>query len=330
MTKVLAYSHRTDERDFFQQFSRKYGVELVLCKDAPSLENVSLAEGISCISVITTPIDAALLDGLYGAGVRYISTRTVGYEHIDVEHARKIGMEIGNVSYSPHSVADYTVMLILMSLRHVKTVLQRSVGQDYSLRKVRGRELRNQTVGIIGTGRIGKAVIRNLSGFGCRILAYDRQTDGEIGKWADYVPLEELYANSDILSLHIPAGGDNSHLMDKASIWKMKEGAVLINTARGSLVDTQALIDALEAGRVGGAALDVLEGETPIYYRDLKGQVLDNRALAVLSSFPNVIVTPHMAFYTDQAVSDMVEYSLLSCTLFEKGEENPWAVGLKK
>lgn len=328
MTKVLAYSYRQDEAAFFEQFSHKYGIELMVCREAPSLENVHLAEGVSCVSIITTPIDAALLDKLYEMGVRYISTRTVGYEHIDEGHAKELGIRVGNVSYSPHSVADYAVMLMLMSIRHIKTIGRRSDGQDYSLRGVRGQELRNLTVGIAGTGRIGRTVIRNLSGFGCEILAYDLYENEEVKKYASYVSLEELYHRSDILSLHIPASDGNMHMLDAESIGKMKDGAVLINTARGSLVDTEALIEALEVGKLGGAALDVLENETHIYYKDLKGQVLDNRALAILSSFPNVIVTPHMAFYTNQAVSDMVEYSLLSCTLFEKGEENPWEVSL--
>jgi Lactate dehydrogenase and related dehydrogenases len=314
--KIFVYSCRSDEAGYFETFGEKYGAELTLCKGAPTLETAELAKGFECISIITSKIDAALLKKFYEVGVRYISTRTIGFDHIDIKSADALGMQVGNITYSPGSVAEYTVMLILMALRKAKAILQRSNVQDYSLRGVQGRELHNLTVGVIGTGRIGRTVIRNLSGFGCSLLAYDLYPDEETKRYAEYVPLEQLFAQSDVITMHVPAAKDNFHLVNKDTIAKMKDGVILINTARGSLIDTQDFIDGVESGKIGGAALDVVEDEFGLYYNDLKCKVLKNRGLALLRSYPNVLVTPHTAFYTDQAVSDMVENSIKSCVLF--------------
>ena len=319
--KILAYSYRPDETEFFESFGKKHNAEIAMCPDAPSLENARLADGCLCISIITTPIDAALMQAFYDVGVRYISTRTIGYEHIDTQRAGELGIAVGNVTYSPRTVADYAVMLMLMVLRKMKTIMSRSAVQDYALKAVRGREIHALTVGVIGTGRIGRTVIGNLSGFGCRVLAYDIRPDSTV-KNAEYVPFETLIKESDIITLHAPAADGNAHLIGAETIAKMKDGVCVINTARGSLIDTKALIDAIESGKIGGAALDVIEEETALYYNDLKGEVITNRDLAILRSFPNVIVTPHTAFYTDQAVSDMVENSIISCVRFMSGADS--------
>ena len=324
--KIGVYSERPDERAFFDHAAQACGVELVMCGAVPDLASCRAAEGCRALSIITTPVPAPLLDAFYAAGVRYISTRTVGYDHIDVAHARKIGMHIGNVSYSPDSVADYTVMMILIAVRKLKAIVTRAQGQDFSLGGVRGRELRDLTVGVIGTGRIGTCVVRRLAGFGCRILACDLRENDAVRQAAEYVPPDELYRRSDVITLHMPATEDNYHMIGRGSLGKMKKGVCIVNTARGSLIDTQALIEALEDGRVGAAALDVVENEAGLYYNDLKCVPLKNRELAVLRSFPNTFVTPHTAFYTEHAVRDMVEYSVRSCASFCRGEDNPWLV----
>ncbi len=324
--RILAYSHRSDETAFFKAFTEKYQVEVVLCDDAPSMETAYLAKGFDCISIITTIIDEALIQKFLDLGVKYISTRTIGYDHIDVGAARRLGMHVGNATYSANSVADYTIMLMLMATRRMKAITTRAAGQDFSLKGVQGRELPNLTVGVLGTGRIGRTVVRHLSGFGCDMLAYDLYENDEVKKYARYAPLDEIIRTCDILSLHMPATEDNYHLISDDTIARMKDGAYIINTARGSLIDTDALIRGIESGKLAGAALDVIEHEAGLYYNDLKGQVLSNRGLAVLKSFPNVIVTPHTAFYTDQAVSDMVENSIRSCIGFINGTENPWLV----
>lgn len=318
--KLFVYNYREfDEAVYFQKFAKEYQVELGICHDAPTLENAHLAEGYEYISIITTKIDAGLIERFYELGVRMISTRTVGYDHIDVEAAKRVGMNVGNVTYSPECVADYTMMLILMSIRKMKRIMQRAEINDFSLPGIQGKELHNMTVGVIGTGKIGRAVIRDLNGFGCRIYAYDLHRDETVEKMAEYVDNpEEIYEKCDLLTLHMPLFENNFHMIDEKAVSKMKDGVVLINTARGGLMDTRALIDGLESGRIGALGLDVIEDEFGLYYNDLKSEVLSKRDLYTLRGFPNVVVTPHMAFYTDQAVSDMVRHSIESCLEFEK------------
>ncbi|PRR83420.1 D-isomer specific 2-hydroxyacid dehydrogenase family protein [Clostridium vincentii] len=322
--KILAYSHRSDETEFYKKFSEKYNVEVVLCDEEPSMETAELATGFDCISIITTMIPAELIEKFHKVGVKFISTRTIGYEHIDLKRAKELGMHIGNVTYSTNSVADYTVMLILMAIRKVKLIMEKSNVQDYSLRGIQGKELPNLTVGVLGTGRIGQTIIKNLSGFGCRILANDIYEAESIKDYVKYVDLDTLLKNSDVITLHIPATKDNFHMINESSIRKMKDGVFIINTARGSLINTNDLIKAIKDNKIGGVALDVIENEANLYYNDLTTEILDNEDLAILKSFPNVIVTPHTAFYTNQAVSDMVENSIKSCVLFSENKNNPW------
>ena len=314
--KIVMYSYREDEIDFINEFPKKYNIQIQLCKESPSLENTSLAKDALCISIITTKMSKELIRKFYDMGVRYISTRTIGYDHIDVEGAKEIGMAFGNVKYSPNSVAEYTVMMIIMALRNMNLILTRYNSQDYALNGIRGQELAKLTVGIIGTGNIGTKVIKKLSGFETDIIAYDLYENDEVKKYASYVSLEELYRKSDVISLHLPATDQSFHMIDKAAIETMKDGVIIINTARGSLINTSELISALKSGKVKGAALDVIEGEELIYYQDFKGEIVDNSNLAILQSFPNVILTPHTAFYTDKVVSDMVENSIINCKEF--------------
>jgi D-lactate dehydrogenase len=326
--KILAYNRRPDEARPFEHFCRKFGVELTALEESPTPQTLSRAEGFPAISIITTPINGDFLREFHRLGVRFISTRSIGYDHIDLAAAKSLGIRVGNVSYSPDTVANYTVMLMLMAIRKIKAIVRLAQSQDYSLAGVQGQELRSLTVGIAGTGRIGRRVIRHLTGFDCKILAFDKYESEEVRAFAEYVSWEELTARSDLISLHIPAAQDNYHILNAESIAKMKDGVYIINTARGSLIDTEAFLDAVESGKIGGAALDVIEDEQGLYYNNLRGQIIRNRALAVLRSYPNVIITPHTAFYTSQAVSDMVENSLRSCIAFIKGEENPWEIKL--
>jgi D-specific alpha-keto acid dehydrogenase len=181
------------------------------------------------------------------------------------------------------------------------------------LDEVRGKELRDLTIGVIGTGRIGAAVIDRLRGFGCRILAHDRRPKVA----ADYVPLEELLRQSDIVTLHTPLDADTHHLLNRRRLAVMKRGAFLVNTGRGSLLDTEALVHALESGRLGGAALDVLEGEDGIFYADCRDKTIENQSWLRLHRLPNVLISPHTAYYTDHALRDTVENSIINCLIFE-------------
>ncbi|WP_461206306.1 D-isomer specific 2-hydroxyacid dehydrogenase family protein [Clostridium sp. DL1XJH146] len=324
--KIFAYSVRADEAKYFNEFSGIYGVELGVSPEKPTMENAGLAKGYDCISVVTTEISAELVEKFHDEGIKFISTRTIGYEHIDLKKAEELGMHAGNATYSPSSVAEYAVMLILMAIRKTKLILARSSAQDYDLKGFRGRELHNLTVGVMGTGKIGQTVIKNLSGFDCEILAFDLYEKEEVKKYAKYVDLDTLYRESDVITLHIPATDENYHIIDKESIAKMKDGVFIVNTARGSLLSSKDLIDGIIEKKIGGAALDVVENDMNIYYSEKKGQIIDHKELAILRSFPNVTLTPHTAFYTDQAVSDMVEFSIKSCVLFIEGKENPWQV----
>lgn len=324
--KILAYSHRSDETEFFKNFSNKYNVEIVLTESEPTMETAEFAKGFDCISIVTTIVDSKLAEKFYELGIKFISTRTIGYDHIDLKKAKELGIHVGNATYSPNSVADYTIMLMLMAIRKVKLIMGKSSVQDYSLKGVQGKELPNLTIGVLGTGRIGRTVIKHLSGFECKVLAYDIYENEEVKAYAEYVDLNTILKNSDILTLHMPATENNYHMINKESIKLMKEQVYIINTARGSLINTDDLIEAIENKKIGGAALDVIEQEANLYYNNLNGEVSENRNLAILKSFPNVIVTPHTAFYTDQAVSDMVENSIKSCILFMENKENPWEV----
>lgn len=326
--KVFVYSYRDfDEAEWFTYFSETYHIELGICREAPNMQNAELAKGYEYISIITTKIDAELVQKFYDLGVRMISTRTIGYDHIDLGQAKALGMKVGNATYSPNCVADYTIMLMLMSIRKMKRIMQRAEINDFSLKGIQGRELPSFTVGVVGTGRIGRSVVRNLTGFGCQILAYDLYENDEVKKQATYVSLDEIYEKSDIITLHMPLTDDNYHMINKDSIAKMKDQVVLINTARGGLIDTRAMIEGLMDGKIGAVGLDVIENEFAMYYYDRKSDVLDKQDLYILRGLPNAIVTPHMAFYTDQAISDMVKHSLLSCLMVENGESDiPWLI----
>jgi D-specific alpha-keto acid dehydrogenase len=304
-----------DEAILFRELAPCFGVTPTITDAALSEANVELACGNRCISVgHKTRVTPSMLLALSRVGVRYISTRSIGCDHIDVEYAERAGISVENVSYSPDGVADFTLMLMLMALRQAKTLIRRADAHDYRLNDVRGKELRDSTVGVIGTGRIGSAVIDRLRGFGCRIVAYDNRPKTS----ADYVPLDDLLRQSDIVTLHTPLNADTRHLLNHQRIEQLKHGAFVINTGRGSLLDTEALIHALERGKLGGAALDVLEGEEGIFYADCRNKPIESDLLLRLEQFPNVLITPHTAYYTEHALRDTVEQSLLNCLKFER------------
>lgn len=311
---MTIYGCGRDEAALFREMAPRLGVAPTITEMAVSGANVELAAGNRCVSVDhRTRVAKPTLLALSRVGVRYISTRSIGYDHIDVECAKSVGISVENVSYSPDSVADYTLMLMLMAVRNAKSLIRRADVHDYRLDDVRGKELRDLTVGVVGTGRIGAAVMGRLRGFGCRVLAHDNRPKTA----ADYVPLDELLRRSDVVTLHAPLNADTYHLLDRRRIERMKRGAFLVNTGRGPLLDTEALVSALESGRLGGAALDVLEGEEEVFYTDWRGKSIEDEPLWRLQRMPNVLISPHTAYYTDHALSDTVENSLLNCLDFE-------------
>jgi D-specific alpha-keto acid dehydrogenase len=319
---ITVYGCGRDEAAVFREVAPRFGVVPAVTGAAVSEANVELAAGNRCVSVgHKTPVTNPALLALSRAGVRYVSTRSIGYNHIDVSYAQSVGIAVGNVSYSPGSVADYTLMLMLMAVRNAKSVILRADAHDYRLSDVCGRELRDLTVGVIGTGRIGAAVMDRLRGFGCRILAYDRRPKTA----AVYLSLDELLPLSDIVTLHTPLNADTHHLLDRRRIEQMKRGAYILNTGRGPLLDTEALVSALESGRLGGAALDVLEGEEGIFYADCRTKPIESKVLLRLQELPNVVISPHTAYYTDHALSDIVENSIVNCLEFERGSRHEQA-----
>jgi len=324
--RIFVYNYRDDEAEFFEKYSKEYGVEIGFSKEYPSIDNAALVKGYEGVSIIVSDMNANILQRFHDFGIKYITSRSVGFEHFDLVKAKELGLKISTVAYSPNSVANYAIMLMLMSCRKVKSIMDRHAVQDFSLAGKRGIELSECTVGIIGTGKIGKTLIQHLSGFGCKILAYDICPNEEVKKHAKYVDLETLLRNVDIVTLHAPSTPENYHLLNDETLNKMKNGVIIINTARGGLIDTQALIRSIESRKVGAAALDVLENEFGLYYLNLTSQVLGNQEMAILKSFPNVILTPHTAFYTDQAVNDMVKHAISGCCLFKEGQKNPFEV----
>ena len=323
--KIFIYAMREfDELDVAERLKQEYGIDFGWSAEYPTMENVDLAQGYDAVSTTPCEIGAKLLEKFHDLGVKYITTRSIGYDHIDLKKAEELNMRVSNTKYDPDGVSNYTVMLILMCLRNMSYILKCAEVQDYTLRKKISKDLSCCTVGVIGTGQIGANVIRNLSGFGCRILAYDLYE--KEGLPCEYVTLEELYEKSDVITIHTPATPESYHMINPETISRMKKGVVLINCARGSMIDTEALIDGLESGQIGGAALDVLEKEDGLYYYNRMGDVIENRTMAILRSFPNVILSPHTAFYTERDVENMMRYNFDSLYRFENGLDNPLEV----
>lgn len=319
-TGITIYGCGPDEAELFRELAPRFGVMATVTEAAVSETNADLAIGNRCVSIgHKTRVTDAALRALSRSGVAYISTRSIGYNHIDVNYAASIGISVENVAYSPDSVADFTLMQMLMLVRDAKSMIRRTGVHDYRLNEVRGKELRDLTVGVVGTGRIGTAVVARLRGFGCEVLGHDPRPSAAV----EHVGLDELLRRGDIVTLHAPLTPDTHHLLDRRRIAGMKPGAYLVNTGRGALVDTAALVDALENGALGGAALDVLEGEEGIFYADHRNALVDNELLLRLHRLPNVLISPHTAYHTEHALRDTVENSLINCVSFDS-ERQHW------
>ncbi|CDE33344.1 4-phosphoerythronate dehydrogenase [Ruminococcus sp. CAG:403] len=311
METMMVYNLREfDERPYFDQYAEKYGIRIVSTAESPTLENADLAKGCRFVNVITTPIQRPLLERFHALGVRYLVTRTIGYDHIDTKAAQELGIQIANTPYGPDGVAEYTILLMLMCIRKMRSIQHRFEGQDYTLKGLLGRELSDMTVGVIGTGRIGTRLIQMLTGFGCKVLAYSPHPNETAAQHATYCSLETLLRDSDLITLHAPATDATWHMLDASAFSSMKDGVVLINTARGALMDTDALLANLQTGKIGALGLDVLENESALFYYDRREELLPNQDLYLLKSYPNVVITHHMAFYTQQCVETMVRDSL--------------------
>ena len=320
--KIFAYSVREDEVKYFEQF-RSNGIDIRYTSDYPSKDNLNLAEGCEGVSIITNVITPEMYEAWHAMGVRYIATRSVGFEHLNTTCMKALDMRGVHASYSPNAVANYTIMMMLMACRRINLILDKARMQDFSLPGKIGKELSLCTVGIIGTGQIGETVVRHLSGFGCRVLVNDVYEKDALKQYASYVDLDTIYRECDIISLHVPGMESNRHMINRDAIAKMKDDVILVNAARGMLIDSEALIAGLESGKVGFAALDTFEEEWGLYYKNLERERIANRVRSILMGFPNVILSPHMAFYTEQSTSDMVGTTVRGLLAFEQDGINP-------
>lgn len=319
--KIYAFEVRGDEEEYFENLAREHGLEIEIHPEILTDEMIPTLQSGSGITVLgLRTYGRETLQKMKDAGILYLSTRTIGYNHIDVAAAKELGVHVCHAAYAPNGVADYTVMMILLCLRKYKQSLWRSQVNDYSLQGLQGRELKDLTVGVLGTGRIGSTVIRNLYGFGCRILACDQTENEEVKQYAAYVSLDEIYRQSDIITLHIPLFPETEHIINDESIAKMKKGVVLINCARGGLMDINSLIRGIENEQIGALGLDCLETEEVILHMDRRMDIFSNREMAYLRQFKNVIHTQHMAFYTDAAVRSMVEHGVLGLVRMQEGK----------
>ena len=300
---LTVYGCGPDEAALFRELAPRYGVVPALVGAPLALvgDAVLPVPGNRSVSVShTSEVTAPMLRALKRAGVEHVATRSIGVDHIDAVAARELGIAVTNAAYAPDGVADFTLMLILMAVRHAAHAIGATTRRDLRLGGRRDAELRDLTVGVVGVGRIGAAVIERLRGFGCRILTHDPR-DGARGS-EERVGLAELLRASDVVTLHVPLTDATRHLIGREELAVMPPGAVLVNTARGGLVDTVALLGALESGRLGGAALDVVEGEDA-------GDA--NPYLGLLRALPNTIITPHTAYFTEAALRDTVEATLV-------------------
>ena len=322
--KVFAYSCRSyDEEPIFRRYTAEMGMGFGCTEEAPSFDNLDLAEGSDFVSVLPCRIPRELLDRFRAMGIKLLCTRTVGYDHIDVAYAHEIGLPVAHVTYDVYGVAEYAVMMILMSLRKFGEMEVRNRRNDFTLRGLLGREIGKSTIGIVGTGNVGKHVLKCLSGFGGRLLYFNRSPCPEADRYAERVSLNELLAQCDVVSLHLEHNSETHHIIDADAIASMKEGSILVNTARGPLVDTEAFIAALESGRLGGAAIDVVENELGLYYNDCSGKDLSGHYVGRLRSMPNVIFMHHMGFYYETAITDAIVNSLNEMKAVSEGRTTP-------
>lgn len=285
-----------------------------------------LAENRDAVCVfVNDELTEEIIADLAGYGVRSIALRCAGYNNVNLEAAARHDLSVVRVpAYSPHSVAEHAVALILTLNRHIHKAYNRVREGNFELRGLEGFDLHQKTVGVVGTGNIGEVFCKIMRGFGCRVLAFDPYPNPaclELG--VEFVPLEELFGQSDIVSLHCPLTPDTHHLVNSESLEKMKQGVVLVNTSRGGLVDASALIGALKSHRIGGLALDVYEEEADLFFEDLSGQIIGDDLLMRLTTFPNVLITSHQAFFTHEALGAIAETTLRNLTDLEEGRSCP-------
>ncbi|WP_236201735.1 2-hydroxyacid dehydrogenase [Pseudomonas pseudonitroreducens] len=311
--RIILFSNQTYDRDSFLAANHVHGFELHFQQAQLREDTVALAMGFEVVCpFVNDDLSRPVLEHLAAGGTKLIALRSAGYNHVDLAAAHALGLAVVRVpAYSPHAVAEHGVGLVLALCRHLHRAYNRTREGDFSLHGLTGFDLHGRTVGVIGSGQIGEVFARIMSGFGCHILAYDPYPNRAIEALGGrFVELDELLAQSDIISLHCPLNEATQHLINARSLARMKRGAMLINTGRGALVDTPALIEALKSGQLGYLGLDVYEEEADIFFADRSDQPLQDDVLARLLTFPNVIITAHQAFLTREALVGIAQTTL--------------------
>ena len=319
--KVVIYNTKDYEKPLFTTMADKH--DLVFVTEALSLTTIEKAKGFDAICCFVTDcLNSDIINRLAGFGIQLIALRSSGFDHVDLTAARLAGIRVVRVpKYSPEAIAEFAVALILTLNRKILTSYSQGLDNNFSLEGLVGFNLYKKTVGVIGTGNIGTAFVRIMNGFGCRLLAVDPEPQ-DICRHLNvhYVSFDCLLSESDIISLHCPLNDQTRHLIDENACAKMKNHAMLINTGRGALCDTQALINALESGHLGYAGLDVYEKEQGLFFKDHSGEVIRDELFLKLRSLPNVLITPHQAFLTQEAIENIVKITVSNMTAFEQGK----------
>lgn len=288
-------------------------------------ETAPLARGSTAVSVfVNDTLSPSVLHALYDAGIRAILLRCAGFNHVDLSTAEKLGLFVANVpAYSPEAVAEFAVTLVQTLNRKTHRAYNRVREGNFNIEGLLGTTLHGKTVGIVGVGRIGLATARIFQGFGCRLLAYDPFAGPEFGQFGTLVELDTLLAESQIVSLHCPLTEGTRHLINRGTLARMKPGAMLVNTSRGGLIDSTAVIEALKTRQLGGLALDVYEAEGELFYNDHSGEIIDDDVLMRLMSFPNVLICGHQGFFTSEALTEIAGVTLSNLSDFADGRSCP-------
>ncbi|MEN9871203.1 MAG: hypothetical protein RLZZ171_2195, partial [Cyanobacteriota bacterium] len=315
--KVAVFSAKPYDRQFLAQVNQKYGHELKFLDAGLDAQTASLASGFEAVCVfVNDRLDRQTIEILSNQGVKLIALRCAGYNNVDLNAAEELGLVVVRVpAYSPYAVAEHAIALILTLNRQIHRAYNRVREGNFALNGLLGFDLHGRTIGIVGTGKIGRLTGQILSGFGCRILAYDLKPNQKFAEqFGQYVSLEDLFCQSDIISLHCPLTDDTHHLIDTAAISQMKPGGMLINTSRGGLIDTKAVIRGLKSQQIGYLGLDVYEQEGKLFFEDLSGEIIQDDDFERLLTFPNVIITGHQAFFTADALNNIAETTLSNIT----------------
>lgn len=304
-----------------QHLEKNSDHELAFFDPHLSRETLPLAQGFDAVCCfVNDTLDSTVIHDLKNQGVKLVAMRCAGFNNVDIAAAREVGMTVCRVpAYSPHAVAEHTVGLILTLNRKFHRAYNRMREHDYSLHGLLGFDLYGKTVGVVGTGKIGLTFARIMAGFGCNVIAYDSFHNEEFTRFGRYVELDDLWQQSDIISLHCPLTEDTHYIINRHALTRMKHGVMLINTSRGGLLDTRAVIAALKTGKMGYLGLDVYEEEADLFFEDYSDRIMPDDIFARLTTFPNVVVTGHQGFFTREAMNEIARITLDNITAFEKG-----------